>query len=77
MYHTIEFDRALTLEADVKISAKHRPEPLRIRRATRAILRLRPYVLEMNRQLVEVADLYFEVGIVAFQVPFERFHFVE
>jgi hypothetical protein len=77
MYHLIEFNSALTLEADLKVAGKQRPEPLRIRRATRARVRLCPCVFEMHGELIEAADLYFEEGVVAFQVPYECFHFVE
>ena len=77
MYHLIEFTSALTLERDLKVAGKQHPEPLYIRRAARARVRLCPCVLEMGGELIEAADLYFEDGIVAFQVPYECFRFVD
>jgi hypothetical protein len=75
MYHLIEFNTAFT--ADLEISPRQRLERVRVRKGTRAYVRLRPYVVETAGELDEVADLDFEDGSVTRQVPFERFHFVE
>jgi hypothetical protein len=75
VYHLIEFNTAFTV--DLEVSPKQRLERLRVRKGTRANVCLRPYALEMEGELVEVADLYFEDGTVTRQVPFERFRFVE
>jgi len=77
MYHMIEFDNASTTDADRDDSPSRRSEPIRARQITRAMVRLRPYVVEMDRELFEVADLYFEDGTVLPQVPYARFHFVD
>jgi len=76
MYHMIEFNAPLPDQADHGNASRHDSEPLRLRRVTRAIVHLRPYVVEINGDLVEVADLHFEDGTVAAQVPYARFHFV-
>jgi hypothetical protein len=76
MFHMIEFNAPLPDEADEKGSSADYSEPLRLRKITRAIVRLRPYVVEIDGDLVEVADLHFEDGTVAARVPYARFHFV-
>jgi hypothetical protein len=75
MYHLIEFNTAFN--ADVEISPKQRLERLRVRKGTRAYVRLRPFVVETAGEFDEVADLFFEDGAVIRQVPYERFRFVE
>lgn len=77
MYHMIEFNGPSAKKVDRNGSSQDNAEPLRVQRITRAIVRLRPYVLEMNGELVEVADLHFEDGTVAAQVPYARFHFMD
>lgn len=75
MHHLIEFCSDFT--AELEVSPKHRLERLRVRRGTWARLALRPYVRETGGGPIEVADLYFEDGTVAREVPFDRFRFVE
>lgn len=75
MYHLIEFTRPFT--ADVEVSSRHRLEKLTVRDGTRASAQLRPYVVETPVGPVEVADLYFDDGTVARQVPYDLFRFVE
>jgi hypothetical protein len=76
MFHIIEFNAPPPNDGG-RAGASRRSDPLRVQRLTRAIVRLRPYVVEINEELVEVADLHFEDGTVAAQVPYARFHFVD
>jgi hypothetical protein len=75
MYHLIEFNAAFI--ADLEISPRHRLEKLRVRRGTRAYVRIHPHVMETADGPVEVADLYFEDGTVTRNVRFSQFRFVE
>lgn len=75
MYHTIEF--AVDYTADLEISPKHHLERLLIQKGTRMRAQLKPYVVENEDGLTEVADLFFEDGTAARQVQFECFSFVE
>jgi hypothetical protein len=75
MYHTIEFHEALTV--DLEISPKHHLERLSLKAGTRLQAQIRPYVLETEDGLVEVADLFFDDGTATRQIPFEAFSFVE
>jgi hypothetical protein len=75
MYHTIEFDEALTV--DLEISRKHPLERVSIRRGSRLRAQLKPYVVESDDGPTEVADLFFEDGSVTRGVPFAFFSFVE
>ncbi|HKB42068.1 MAG TPA: hypothetical protein VKD72_36920 [Gemmataceae bacterium] len=75
MYHTIEFDEALTI--DLEISRKHPLERVSIRRGSRLRAQLKPYVVESDDGPTEVADLFFEDGSVTRGVPFAFFSFVE
>ena len=75
MYHTLQFDAALTV--DLEISPKHPLERLCIRKGTRLKAQLKPYVLETADGPSEVADLFFEDGTATRQVPFACFRFVE
>jgi hypothetical protein len=74
MYHTLEF--AVEFTADLEISPKHYLERLLIERGTQLRAQIKPYVLETEDGLVEVADLFFEDGTATRQVPFEYFTFV-
>jgi len=75
MYHTIEFDEALTV--DLEISRKQPLERVSIRRGSRLRAQLKPYVVESDDGPTEVADLFFEDGSVTRGVPFAFFSFVE
>jgi hypothetical protein len=75
MYHLIEFTIAFV--ADLEVSPKQPLERLRIRAGELACANLRPYVVETDEGLVEVADLYFDDGAVARLIPYEWFCFVE
>ncbi len=75
MYHLIEFTASFT--ADLEVSPRQRLERLGVGRGTQALVCLRPHVVETAGGLEEVADLFFEDGSVARQVPYERFRFVE
>ncbi len=75
MYHTIEF--GVQFPCDLEIPQKQRLERMRIRRGTRLQARLKPYVVECEDGLVEVADLFFEDGTATRMVPFACFTFVD
>jgi len=75
MYHTIEF--AEELMVDLEISPKHWLERMLIRRGTRLQAQIKPYVVETEDDLVEVADLFFADGTTTRTVPFESFSFVD
>jgi hypothetical protein len=75
MYHTIEF--AVELMADLEISPKHRLEQVLLRQGTRRQAQIKPYVVEGEGSLVEVADLFFEDGTATRMVPFACFSFVD
>jgi len=75
MYHTIEFDAALTL--DLEISRKHPLERVSVMKGTRLRVQLRPHVLETDVGPVEAADLFFEDGTTSRAVRFASFSFVD
>jgi len=75
MYHTIKF--GVEFQCDLEISPKHRLERLLIQKGTRLQAHLKPYVVESEDGLVEVADLFFEDGTATRMVPFACFAFVE
>jgi hypothetical protein len=75
MYHTIEFVEELTI--DVEISAKHWRERVLIPRGTRLEAQIKPYVVETDAGLFEVADLFFSDGTTTRSLPFEFFSFVD
>ena len=75
MYHTIEFDRSITL--DIAVSPKHPLERVSVKKGTRLRAQIKPHVIENEDGLIEVADLYFEDGTTTCQIPFAFFSFVE
>jgi hypothetical protein len=75
MYHTLKF--AVEFTVDLEISPKHHLERLLIEQGTQLRAQIKPYVVETEDGLVEVADLFFEDGTTTRQVPFEYFTFVE
>lgn len=75
MYHTIEFGEEILV--DLEASYTDRLERMVIQKGTRAQVQVKPYVVETETGLVEVADLFFEDGTTARLVPFEYFAFVE
>jgi hypothetical protein len=75
MYHTIEF--AEELMVDLEISPKHWLERMLICRGTHMQAQIKPYVVETEDDLVEVADLFFADGTTTRTVPFESFSFVD
>jgi len=77
VFHMIEFNVPLPDPELREEDMRPRSDPLRVRRVTRALVKLRPYVVTLSGDLVEVADLHFEDGTVAHQVPYARFHFVD
>ena len=75
MYHTIEFDEALTL--DLELTRKHPLERVSVLKGTRVRVQLRPHVIETDEGPVEAADLFFEDGTTSRSVPFASFSFVD
>ncbi len=75
MYHTVEFTKDLMVV--LLGSLKEPPGPTPVGKGSRRRARLRPYVLETEDGLVEMADLDFEDGTTARGVPFACFRFVE
>ena len=75
MYHTIEFDEAMTL--DLEISPKHHLERVSVPKGTRMRVQLRPHIMETEGGPVEVADLFFEDGTASRWVRFSSFSFVD
>lgn len=74
MDHLIEFRTAFT--ADFEVPSRQRLERLRLPKWTRALVGLRPYVVETAGGPVEMADLYFPDGSVARGIRFAQFRFV-
>jgi hypothetical protein len=75
MYHTIEFSEEFTV--DLEISPKHPLERMLIRRGVRLQAQSKPYVVETEDGLIEVADLFFADGTTTRAVPFRSFSFVD
>lgn len=75
MYHTIEFQSDLLL--DVEISPQHHLEQVCVRKGSRTLAQLRPYVVETGDGPTEVADLYFSDGTASRTIPFSFFSFVD
>ena len=75
MYHTIEF--AEDCLVDLEISSQHWLERMHIRRGTRLQAQIKPYVVETEDGLVEVADLFFADGTTTRRVAFDSFSFVD
>jgi hypothetical protein len=73
MYHTIEF--AEDLMVDLEISPQHWLERMLIHRGTRVQAQIKPYVVETENGLVEVADLFFADGTTTRTLPFVSFSF--
>jgi hypothetical protein len=71
MYHTLQFLTDLTV--DLATSPQQPLERLRIRRGSRLVAQVRPYVLETADGPVEAADLFFADGTSADGVPFACF----
>jgi hypothetical protein len=75
MYHTIEFRKELAV--DLEVSPKLPLERLAIRQGTRTKAQIKPYVIETEDGLIEMADLYFADGTTTRMVPFGAFTFVD
>jgi hypothetical protein len=75
MYHSIRFSTDLWL--DLERSPKQPLERLFLRANTTRRVQLRPFVLETDEGLLEVADLFFEDGTAARAVPFASFAFTD
>jgi len=75
MFHTIAFTTDLWV--DLARSPSHPLERTLIRRRARQRAQLRPHVVETPGGPIEVADLYFEDGTTARDVPYGSFRFVD
>jgi len=75
MFHTIQFVAEFVALPEV-VPQQQRRRVL-IRKGDRLKAQVRPYVVETNRGLVEVADLCFEDGSMTRRVPYRYFSFVE
>jgi hypothetical protein len=75
MYHTIKFDRTLTLVLET--SPREPLAEMSIKKGTRLRAQVRPFVLETKNGPVEAADLFFEDGTATRGIYFSFFSFVE
>jgi hypothetical protein len=75
MYHTLEFLRDLMV--DVAISPRQPLERLLVRKGSRLVAQVRPYIVEADDGPTEVADLFFADGTSASAIPFGCFLFVD
>ncbi len=75
MYHTIWFNRDLTV--DLEVSPKEPLEPLSIRKGVRHRAQVKPSVVETAHGPVEVADLFFPNGTATRAVPYKLFCFAD
>ena len=75
MYHTIDFAEELVV--DLEISPKHWLQRMLIGRGTRLQAQIKPYVVQTEAGLVEVADLFFADGTTVRKIPFESFSFLD
>lgn len=75
MYHTIE--SATEFVVDLEISPKRCLEKMLVHRGIRLQAQLKPYVMETEDGLVEVADLFFTDGTACRRVRFDSFFFVD
>ena len=69
--HEIEFRRSLRIECE--LPSQNRLELLEIAKGSRYTVRLVAY----QKDLREVADLHFDDGCLAREVPFASFRFVD
>jgi len=75
MYHTIEFMIDSTI--NVEVSPKHWLERVLVRKGTRRQAQIKPYVIETQEGLIEVADVFFDDGTNTRRLRFESFAFVD
>jgi len=75
MYHNIEFriDGLVELE----IPGSTRLQQLILQKGTRVRARVQPYIVELKRRPIEVADLFLEDGSAARAVRFASFRFLD
>jgi hypothetical protein len=74
MYHTLEF--AYEYLGSLEVSRKQPLDRVLLRAGDRVRAALKPYVVETDDGLIEVADLFFEDGTATRGVPFACFAFV-
>lgn len=75
MFHTIEFAAEGVVDLEGKPSEWLKQ--MVVGKGMRIRAELRPHIVEMPDGPVEVADLFFDDGTTARDVPYERFSFVE
>jgi hypothetical protein len=75
VYHTIEF--AIDLRVTLARSPGNRLQQLTFRVGDRLPAEVRPYVVETEKEPVEVADLVFADGSTVLSVPFLCFSFID
>jgi hypothetical protein len=75
MYHTLEFQRDLAV--DLVLSPRQPLERLHLKKGSRMVAQLRPYVMEWAGGLTEMADLFFADGSSASGIPYEYFRFAD
>jgi hypothetical protein len=74
MYHTIEFNGALTV--GLEVSPTQPLERLRLHKGDRLRVQIKPYVMETEEGPVEMADLFLADGTTTRRVRFGSFDFV-
>jgi len=75
LYHTIEFGADMWV--DLERSPRQPLERARLGRGTKARAQIRPHVIETPDGPTEVADLFFDDGTAARDVPFSLFTFAD
>ena len=75
MYHTVQF--ATDLNVDLETSSRQRLERMRLKAGDRVQAQVRPYVVESEEGLFEVADLYLADGTTIRGVCYAAFSFVD
>jgi hypothetical protein len=75
MFHTIQF--VAEFVALPELVPQEQRRRVLMRKGDRLKAQVRPYVVQTNRGLVEVADLFFEDGSMTCRVPYRYFSFVE
>jgi hypothetical protein len=75
MYHTIVFDADMWV--DLELSPRQPLERMKLRRGTKMVAQIRPHVIETIDGPIEVADLFFDDGTAARDIPFSHFAFVD
>jgi len=75
MVHVIEF--VTDWKAEIQTRPGRPLEKMILHQGARRCAEVRPRVIEMGKDLIEAADLFFDDGSVARNVPFAAFFFAE